>query len=98
MEPSINELLKLREFNEGLRGLNEEELRTLCSQLAELALVGYPSSIRWLMREMHTRRDDGARWYAMAEELRSGKEKGEHCSPSARPDDHQPAAETSESS
>lgn len=43
--------MRLRQFREGLEKLGEHELRELCSQLAEQALVMYPSALRWLGRE-----------------------------------------------
>lgn len=51
IEPTVGELLRLRKFRDGLSKLREEELRELCSQLAEQALVLYPSALRWLGRE-----------------------------------------------
>lgn len=51
IEPTVGELLRLREFREGLKKLGEAELREMCSLLAEQALVRYPSALRWLARE-----------------------------------------------
>lgn len=51
IEPTVGELLRLRQFREGLNKLGTEELREICSQLAEQALVLYPSALRWLGRE-----------------------------------------------
>lgn len=39
IEPTVGELLRLREFREGLKRLGEAELREMCSLLAEQALV-----------------------------------------------------------
>lgn len=61
IDPSVNELLRLREFVDGLSKLSEGELRSIAADLAELAMVTYPASIRWLIRDMqnlHTTRVD----------------------------------------
>lgn len=50
-EPTVGELLRLREFREGLKRLGEAELREMRSLLAGQALARYPSALRWLARK-----------------------------------------------
>jgi hypothetical protein len=51
IEPSVGDLLKLREFLDGVERLREKELKQLCRQMAQQLLVAYPAVVRWLSRE-----------------------------------------------
>lgn len=51
MEPSMARQVVYEEFKRSLPGRSQEELRQLCLQLAELALVAQPAAIRWLVDE-----------------------------------------------
>lgn len=73
IDPSVNELLRLREFVEGLSKLSEGELRSIATDLAELAMVTYPASIRWLIRDMQNLHNSRVDCNAIAEKLQSEK-------------------------
>jgi hypothetical protein len=51
IEPSVGEMLRLQEFLNGVRKLNERELRALCEKMAYQNLVGFPATLRWLAHE-----------------------------------------------
>lgn len=51
IEPSVGELLRLRQFKEQIDKLGAQECRAICHQLADLALMTYPATLRWLARE-----------------------------------------------
>jgi len=52
LEPSVGELLRLRQFMRGIEELGEKELRELCGRLAHHVLVLHPSVVRFLMKEI----------------------------------------------
>jgi hypothetical protein len=52
LEPSVGELLRLRQFLSGIEKLGEKELRELCGQLAHHVLVLHPSVVRFLVKEI----------------------------------------------
>lgn len=69
IEPSVGELLRLKEFLEGIERLNEAELREMCRQMAHQVLVGYPATMRWLAREAAMNLGNGHRRIGVGETL-----------------------------
>lgn len=51
IEPSVGELLRLKRFKEQVDKLGAQECKAICHKLADLALVTYPSALRWLAGE-----------------------------------------------
>ena len=64
IEPALSRLAVFEEFRRSLPSRSEDELRRLCEQLAELAIVHQPAAIRWLVDDAASawvrRGDDGA--------------------------------------
>ena len=51
IEPTIGEQLRLREAWQAIDRAGTEELRTLCKQLSEYAMVTMPAAMRWLVKQ-----------------------------------------------
>jgi hypothetical protein len=51
MEPSVGDLLRLRQFQDGLEKCGEAELREICKTMAYQVFVCHPGVVRWLTRE-----------------------------------------------
>jgi hypothetical protein len=52
LEPSVGELLRLRQFLDGVEKLKEKDLKELCGKLAYQVLVLHPSVVRFLVKEI----------------------------------------------
>lgn len=50
-EPTVGEHLRLGQFLQGMEKASEQDLRVICAQLAKLALLVYPATIRGLAHE-----------------------------------------------
>jgi hypothetical protein len=51
IEPSVGDLLRLKEFLDGVEKAGERELRELCRLMARSVFVSHPATVRWLSRE-----------------------------------------------
>jgi len=51
MEPSVGDLLRLRQFVDGLEKCGEPELREICKLMAQQVFVCHPAVVRWLTKE-----------------------------------------------
>lgn len=51
MEPSVGDLLRLREFQSVLERAGEADLRKMCQLMAQQVFVTHPAVVRYLSRE-----------------------------------------------
>jgi hypothetical protein len=83
LEPSVGELLRMRQFQDGIEKLGEKDLRVLCSKLAYQVLVLHPSVVRYLVKEIARAPFPAQRRDAIQQEVVAAVRKGAGDEPGA---------------